>query len=159
MADSMHIYLAGPFFDEANEQRDRANRVADKLRQNPSVTSVFVPMDSDENTSADFSQALDKQHEWGTMTYNSDIDELSKADAVVAILDFYGHGMDDGTAFEVGYFHALFPNKPVLIYQEGDELANLMLTNAARFYTKDINDLETVDFQNMPVKEYEGALF
>ncbi|UDM31983.1 nucleoside 2-deoxyribosyltransferase [Lentilactobacillus laojiaonis] len=159
MSETMNIYLAGPFFDEQNIQRDRANRVAEKLRSNPTVTDVFVPMDSDENTSADFTQALDKQHEWGTMTYNSDIEELSKADCVVAILDFYGHGMDDGTAFEVGYFHALYPNKPIMIYQEGDELANLMLTNAARYYTRDINDLATVDFKNMPKKEYEGALF
>ena len=88
----MRIYFAGPLFTPY--EREFIERCAEQLRA--AGFDVFVPHEHE--------LALD-----GTVTaariFAKDWAALSEANAVLAILD--GPMIDDGTACEVGIFHAL----------------------------------------------------
>jgi nucleoside 2-deoxyribosyltransferase len=88
----MKIYFAGPLFTPA--ERRFIDECAARLRG--AGFDVFVPHEHE--------LALD-----GTVTseriFAKDWGALSEADAVLAILD--GPVIDDGTACEIGIFHAL----------------------------------------------------
>ena len=93
----MKIYFAGPLFTPA--ERRFIDECAVQLRS--AGFDVFVPHEHE--------LALDD-----TVTaariFAKDLEALSEANAVLAILD--GPVIDDGTACEIGMFHALMQSDP-----------------------------------------------
>ena len=92
----MRIYLAGPLFTPA--ERRHLDEIAARLRDEG--FDVFVPHE----------QALALDDTPADVIFTKDWDGLSSADAVLAILD--GPVIDDGTACEIGIFHALMRGEP-----------------------------------------------
>ncbi len=88
----MRIYLAGPLFTPY--ERQYLDRCAEQLRADG--FEVFVPHEHvlalDETVTAE-------------VVFAKDVAAVREADALVAILD--GPTIDDGTACEIGIFHAL----------------------------------------------------
>lgn len=144
----MRIYLAGPFFSP--EQIARIEKVEAALRQNPTVDSFFSPRQSDEN---DAPSAEVGSPAWAKQIFAKDVAEIDQADALVVVADYVHANVDSGTAFEVGYgYHA---HKPLIILQElADEPLNLMIGQAAHYYTQSIASLATYDFTTLPSNEF-----
>ncbi|HJG49776.1 nucleoside 2-deoxyribosyltransferase [Limosilactobacillus ingluviei] len=149
----MRIYLAGPFFSP--EQIARIEKVEAALRQNPTVDSFFSPRQSDEN---DAPSAEVGSPAWAKQIFAKDVAEIDQADALVVVADYVHANVDSGTAFEVGYgYHA---HKPLIILQElADEPLNLMIGQAAHYYTQSIASLATYDFTTLPSNEFTGKTF
>lgn len=149
----MRIYLAGPFFSP--EQVARIEKVEAALRQNPTVDSFFSPRQSDEN---DAPSAEVGSPAWAKQIFAKDVAEIDQADALVVVADYVHANVDSGTAFEVGYgYHA---HKPLIILQElADEPLNLMIGQAAHYYTQSIASLATYDFTTLPSNEFTGKTF
>ncbi|WP_283573948.1 nucleoside 2-deoxyribosyltransferase [Limosilactobacillus ingluviei] len=149
----MRIYLAGPFFSP--EQIVRIEKVEAALRQNPTVDSFFSPRQSDEN---DAPSAEVGSPAWAKQIFAKDVAEIDQADALVVVADYVHANVDSGTAFEVGYgYHA---HKPLIILQElADEPLNLMIGQAAHYYTQSIASLATYDFTTLPSNEFTGKTF
>ncbi len=149
----MRIYLAGPFFSP--EQITRIEKVEAALRQNPTVDSFFSPRQSDEN---DAPSAEVGSPAWAKQIFAKDVAEIDQADALVVVADYVHANVDSGTAFEVGYgYHA---HKPLIILQElADEPLNLMIGQAAHYYTQSIASLATYDFTTLPSNEFTGKTF
>ncbi len=149
----MRIYLAGPFFSP--EQIARIEKVEAALRQNPTVDSFFSPRQSDEN---DTPSAEVGSPAWAKQIFAKDVAEIDQADALVVVADYVHANVDSGTAFEVGYgYHA---HKPLIILQElADEPLNLMIGQAAHYYTQSIASLATYDFTTLPSNEFTGKTF
>ena len=149
----MRIYLAGPFFSP--EQIARIEKVEAALRQNPTVDSFFSPRQSDEN---DTPSAEVGSPAWAKQIFAKDVAEIDQADALVVVADYVHANVDSGTAFEVGYgYHA---HKPLIILQElADEPLNLMIGQAAHYYTQSIANLATYDFTTLPSNEFTGKTF
>ena len=149
----MRIYLAGPFFSP--EQIARIEKVEAALRQNPTVDSFFSPRQSDEN---DAPSAEVGSPAWAKQIFAKDVAEIDQADALVVVADYVHANVDSGTAFEVGYgYHA---HKPLIILQElADEPLNLMIGQAAHYYTQSIASLATYDFSALPSNEFTGKTF
>lgn len=149
----MRIYLAGPFFSP--EQIARIEKVEAALRQNPTVDSFFSPRQSDEN---DAPSAEVGSPAWAKQIFAKDVAEIDQADVLVVVADYVHANVDSGTAFEVGYgYHA---HKPLIILQElADEPLNLMIGQAAHYYTQSIASLATYDFTTLPSNEFTGKTF
>ena len=149
----MRIYLAGPFFSP--EQIARIEKVEAALRQNPTVDSFFSPRQSDEN---DAPSAEVGSPAWAKQIFAKDVAEIDQADALVVVADYVHANVDSGTAFEVGYgYHA---HKPLIILQElADEPLNIMIGQAAHYYTQSIASLATYDFTTLPSNEFTGKTF
>ena len=149
----MRIYLAGPFFSP--EQIARIEKVEAALRQNPTVDSFFSPRQSDEN---DAPSAEVGSPAWAKQIFAKDVAEIDQADALVVVADYVHANVDSGTAFEVGYgYHA---HKPLIILLElADEPLNLMIGQAAHYYTQSIANLATYDFTTLPSNEFTGKTF
>lgn len=149
----MRIYLAGPFFSP--EQIARIEKVEAALRQNPTVDSFFSPRQSDEN---DAPSAEVGSPAWAKQIFAKDVAEIDQADALVVVADYVHANVDSGTAFEVGYgYHA---HKPLILLQElADEPLNLMIGQAAHYYTQSIASLATYDFTTLPSNEFTGKTF
>lgn len=147
------IYLAGPFFSDA--QIARIEKVEQALTANPTVDNFFSPRQSDEN---DPSTTLEiGSPAWAKQIFEKDVIEIDHADAIVAVADFAHANVDSGTAFEIGY--AYKANKPIIILQELDEPLNLMLGQASHYYTKSIDELATYDFKQLPANQFNGQTF
>lgn len=145
------IYLAGPFFSDA--QIERITRVEQALASNPTAGVVFSPRQSDENEDT----ANAGSPAWAKSIFGKDIAEIDHADVIVAIADFEHANIDSGTAFELGYaFHS---NKPIILLQELDEQLNLMISQSAHYYTTTTAALATYDFGQLPANEYTGKAF
>lgn len=163
------IYLAGPFFSEA--QNARLDKVATLLAANTTVGYVFEPVKHQQDEivaeygGGSLTEAM-KTKEWQDATYHADIQAISQANAVVAMLDFdIEHGNvrpDEGTMFEIGY--AIASKKPVIIVQfaQDDEPLNLMLAGSYTGFfwgEEDIAKLATYDFVNLPKHLAKKAVF
>lgn len=143
-----NIYLAGPFFDD--EQLERIGRVEKALDANPQVGRVFSPR---LNEIRDLEMGTPK---WATETFQMDVQEIDKADVIVAMIDFVDDQVDSGTAFEIGYaFHS---KKPLVILHEKSATVNLMIAESLRSYLVKAEDLATYDFSTLPVSRYEGEV-
>lgn len=171
MSDNLvsRIYLAGPFFSAA--QNARLEKVASLLAQNPTVGYVFEPVkhQQDEIVAEYGGGSLEvamKTKEWQDATYNADIQAISQANAVVAMLDFDIESgnvrPDEGTMFEIGY--AIACKKPVIIVQftQDEEPLNLMLAGSYTGFfwgEEDIQKLATYDFINLPKHLVKKSVF
>jgi nucleoside 2-deoxyribosyltransferase len=146
----MKLYLAGPFFDD--DQVERVESIEQALDSNPTVDAYFSPRNSDH-----LLKTKPGSKEWSEEVFNLDVNEIKKADAVIAIIDFINDSVDSGTAFEIGYAHAI--NKPVVLFHEKNSIVNLMLTNGSNSYLTKVSDVAKYDFNKMIKYTYDGQVF
>lgn len=155
-----NIYLAAPFFSDG--QNDRVNQVAELLRSNATVAQngIFIPSEH-QHEDLEFGS-----FKWQVATFNSDMRQVRKADAVVAIIDYQfeetkENEPDSGTIFEVGAaFQAGVP--VVLIQFDETKKLNLMLAQSytAFFNGKDaIQSLKDYDFNELQQHYTEKEVF
>lgn len=114
------VYLAAPLWTA--EQKKRITSLAEVLRREG--YSVFVPMEHEIDNAWDM-----PQHEWSKKVFDTDIEAIRNSAAVVAI--YNGLYSDSGTAFEIGYAHALGKDIYVVPYLETKEVS-LMIKNAVK---------------------------
>lgn len=154
------IYLAAPFFSDG--QNDRVNEVVSLLRANKTIAEdgIFIPSEH-QHENLEFGS-----FKWQVATFNSDVRQVRKADAVVAILDFQfeetkENEPDSGTVFEIGAaFQAGVP--VVLVQFDESKKLNLMLAQSytAFFSGKDdIQGLKHYDFDSLPQKYVDKEVF
>lgn len=137
------VYLAAPFFND--EEIERVEKVAYILR-NTHGLDVFSPRENQLDGVTYMSQP------WRDAVFANDCTNVFKADLMVAIYD----GNDAGTYFEIGYAYA---NRiPIVVFNEKDELANLMVTESARAWLTTASDLISYDFDAMPKNKYNGGM-
>lgn len=145
-----NIYLAAPFFSDG--QNDRVNKVVSLLRSNKTVAEngIFIPSEH-QHEDLEFGS-----FKWQVATFNSDVRQVRKADAVVAILDYQyeeakENEPDSGTIFEIGA--AWQAGVPVVIVQfDESKKLNLMLAQSyTAFFNGDdaIKSLSTYDFDEL----------
>ena len=140
----MKIYLAGPFFNDIEIKNiEFAERVLAARG-----FDVFCPMrhevrDEESGTPA-----------WARKIFEMDRDAIDEAD-VLAVL-YYGNYSDTGTAWECGYAYA--KGKPViLVHIDGSADSNLMMHCGCRTNIS-LQELETFDFETLPVYDYRGKM-
>ncbi len=92
--------------------------------------------------------------EWTREIFEKDVLELTRADVVVAVLDYHEGITDPGTAFEIGAAHVL--NKPVIAFQEKAAAVNLMLTESVQAYLTDLTARTAYDFEKMAHRAFVG---
>lgn len=114
------VYLAAPLWTA--EQKKRIASLAKTLRREG--YSVFVPMEHEIDNAWDM-----PQNEWSRKVFDVDIEAIRNSTAVVAI--YNGLYSDSGTAFEMGYAHALGKDIYVMPYLETNEIS-LMIKNAVK---------------------------
>lgn len=146
---SKKIYLAGPFFDEENKQRTRAQKAYEALLKNPTVSDIYLPMNNQEADYPEFTLP------WSKEVYQRDVNAMRNSDAIVAIHDFEGHGMDEGTAFEIGW---AIDKKYIVLFQEEKAPINVMLVQGANYFTNSFTELSEIDFDATPENDYLGQI-
>ena len=126
-----NVYLAAPFFDDA--QKKRIEQVKAALIANPTINSdaIFIPEEHQ------FEEEPFGSRAWQQYVYASDMRQVHRADVVVAILDFdmtsATNEPDSGTMFEVGA--AVAEKTPVLIVQfDAKKDLNLMISQGLTAY-------------------------
>ena len=128
----LKVYLAGPFFNE--EQEERITFLEDILEMYD--YDIFSPRKASRITPNCTSQDM-------IDTFNGNVSHIDDADFVLAVAD----GNDTGTMFECGYAYAI--KKPVLYFNETREKGpNLMLamSGALPFITKTTNITDIMKF-------------
>lgn len=114
------VYLAAPLWTP--KQKERITSLAEVLRREG--YSVFVPMEHEIDNAWDM-----PQHEWSRKVFEADIEAIRNSAAVVAI--YNGLYSDSGTAFEIGYAHALGKDIYIMPCLETNEVS-LMIKNVAK---------------------------
>ncbi|MDB1679884.1 MULTISPECIES: nucleoside 2-deoxyribosyltransferase [Enterococcus] len=140
------IYLAGPFFSK--EQIERVSKIEKALEENKTVSSFYSPRHHQESNYELFTAG------WAQEVYEKDMEELTAADFVVAILDYEHQSTDPGTAYELGA--ATMMNKPMIVFQEETVPTNLMITQSLHTYLKSVDEIRNYDFEKLPVTAYVG---
>lgn len=135
------VYLASPFFND--EQLVDMVKVLGTLRNKN--LDVFSPYEN-QHKDLEFGSK-----EWRDKTFNSDVDHIKWCDFIVAIVD--GNYMDSGTAWEIGYAHAI--NKPVIVVNLNQKPINLMISDSLHAYIDSIESLEKYDFNDLKKIEYK----
>lgn len=144
------LYLAAPFFNDA--QTTRLNQVAAALQQNPTVSHVFSPMNDTNAAGLTFGTP-----EWQQLVYNEDTQGLNEADVLLAVYDYDHANADPGTMFEIGY--AVAKQIPVVVFCEGSQPINLMISQGLTTFTQDLKTLTTLDFTHLPHLPYTGEVY
>lgn len=140
---SKSIYVAGGWFDA--EQESTLKSVIKALNQNPTIDTLFIPMEHQ-------AQAEEFSLEWQDLTFKSDIAGIQNTDLVLATLTTK---QDTGTIWEMGYAYGI--HKPVLTYISTNSL-NLMPVKGTLAFIQDINELETIDFNLLPANTWHGGV-
>ncbi|WP_125607437.1 nucleoside 2-deoxyribosyltransferase [Lapidilactobacillus bayanensis] len=162
------VYLAGPFFDKHGFEARRVAQVKALLECNATVDAVFSPKDETDQD-PDIQKLTPMSLEWRQRVFQCDLDGIKGADVLVVIADSETNlnGSDDGTTFEVGYWHARnewqrapqsLPPLPVVVVAQVTERLNLMLAEATTYFTDTPLDLRDLDFAHIPVRAYHGAV-
>lgn len=138
------VYLAGPFFRETEV---RNIEFAESVLEAKGV-DYFSPMRNDVD-------AQQGTPEWAEKIFKMDVEEISRADAVVAL--YYGSSGDTGTAWECGYAAAI--GRPVvLVHVNRDGDSNLMMHCGCTTNIY-LEELAGFDLDAMPVFRYDGKMF
>lgn len=140
------IYLASPFFNEA--ELERMKSVLKVLREEKGF-EVFAPYEL--KSDLEFGSL-----EWRHETFNTDVDNIKTADVVVAIIS-NGNYSDSGTAWECGYSYAI--GKPVIIVNLTENPVNLMISDSLNAYINSLDELRSYDFESLPKTNYVGKVF
>lgn len=104
----MYVYIAGPLFSEG--ERWFNSRLKQTLIDQD--IDSFLPQEDGILVSQRIKQGENVEKIMNEV-YQLDIKKLNQCDLLIAVLD--GAVIDEGTAFEVGYFKAL--NKPCIGFQ------------------------------------------
>lgn len=144
------IYLAGPFFDD--QQLKLIQKVEGTLHNNKSVKSFFSPRNGNSDQADDIGSPR-----WAKATFLEDVNQIQKADVMVAILDYPHANPDSGTAFEIGYAYA--HSIPLVLFQAEKDPVNIMLSQGATAYLTSLNELKSYNFDQMPKQPYTGKNF
>lgn len=140
------IYLASPFFNEAELERvDRVKEILDARG-----LEVFSPKEH-QNPQFEFGSM-----EWRRATFKNDVDHIDWCDVVVAIIS-QGNYDDSGTAWELGYAYAT--NKPVVLVNVTGETINLMIADSLHALITSYEELKEYDFEKMPKVEYTNYVW
>ena len=92
--------------------------------------------------------------QWAQELFESDTAAIKEVDAVVAV--YYGSNGDTGTAWDCGYAAQLgIPIVLVHVNEDGDSNLKMHVSATTNIYLK---DLESYDFNSMPVYEYSGKV-
>jgi len=124
----MKIYLASPLFDV--KQKARINKVVNELRKGGH--EVYSPMEHEIPNAWELPNS-----EWAFFVYAEDLENLKKADAVVAIYE--GMDSDTGTAWEIGCAFAL-SKKIYVIVEDVSKIQSLMVINSANAVFPSVED-------------------
>lgn len=136
------IYLASGWFNENQERRVKeAEEVLRGL-----CHEVFSPREH-QNAHLEFGSK-----EWRMATFNNDVKNVEWCDIIFAIYD----EEDAGTMWELGYAYA--HHKTLLIFHEGNDIANLMITDSLFAYFKTWEEVEDYNFERPTFKPYEGEV-
>ena len=135
------IYLASPFFDDA--ELERVNKVKEIL--DSKGLEVFSPKEH-QNEHLEFGSI-----EWRKATFENDVKHIDWCDVVVAII-CKGNYDDSGTAWELGYAYAT--NKPVVLVNITGETINLMIADSIHALITSYDELKEYDFEKMEKKPY-----
>lgn len=138
------VYLAGPFF---NETEIRNIEYAESVIAKKGF-AVFSPMRHDVD-------ARKGTTEWAHKVFESDRDEIDRADLVVAL--YYGSNGDTGTAWECGYASAA--GTPVLLVHVNEDASSNLMMHCGCTSNIFLKNLEDYDFNTMPVYEFEGEMY
>lgn len=137
----MKVYLAGPLFSEAERSWTRhMRRVLEKAA--PGIRFIWPY----ELITKHEIEALGPERAKREI-FDRDRRALDDSDAVIAVLD--GTQVDDGTAWEIGYFFASKPGAPIIgirtdFRQAGDlpgSLANIMIERACSHIVRSLDEL------------------
>lgn len=135
------VYLASPFFDDAELERvDKVKEILDSKG-----LEVFSPKEH-QNEHLEFGSI-----EWRKATFENDIKHIDWCDIVVAII-CKGNYDDSGTAWELGYAYAT--NKPVVLVNITGETINLMIADSIHALITSYDELKEYDFEKMEKKPY-----
>ncbi|UQS85494.1 nucleoside 2-deoxyribosyltransferase [Apilactobacillus apisilvae] len=145
----MNLYLASPFFND--DQINRVSKIELALSKNKTVDNVFSPRKSE------IKDCKIGSEEWSKKVFKLDTDEIKKADAIIAIIDYVDDNVDSGTAFEIGYANSM--NKPVIVFHEKDNNVNLMISNSLNAYLTKFDEVEQYNFKTLPKSSYTGKVF
>jgi nucleoside 2-deoxyribosyltransferase len=138
------VYLAGPFF---SEDEVRNIEYAESVLEAEGV-DYFSPM----HNGVDAQQGTP---EWTEKIFLMDVEEIRRADAVVAL--YYGSSGDTGTAWECGYAAAI--GRPVVVVhvnRDGDSNLMMHCGCTTNIY---LDELADFDLEAMPVFQYDGKMF
>lgn len=136
------IYLASGWFNENQERRVKeAEEVLRGLGH-----EVFSPREH-QNAHLKFGSI-----EWRTETFNNDVIHVDTCDVIFAIYD----EEDAGTMWELGYAYA--KDKTLMVFHEGNDIANLMITDSLFAYFKTWEEVKSFDIDNPSFKPYEGEV-
>lgn len=135
------VYLASPFFDDAELERvDKVKEILDSKG-----LDVFSPKEH-QNEHLEFGSI-----EWRKATFENDVKHIDWCDVVVAII-CKGNYDDSGTAWELGYAYAT--NKPVVLVNITGETINLMIADSIHALITSYDELKEYDFEKMEKKPY-----
>ena len=148
--DGLNVYLAGPFFSDS--QIEIVKELNEVLQKNETIGNIFVPMEHQMNDG----DLVEFTSPWAKAVAMNDYKNVREADIVVAIVDFDGQDMDSGTAAEIGYAYAI--GRPVFLYHDKnyDMMVNLMLTEVAKAYFTNLEEIEKYDFIKADHKPFTG---
>lgn len=140
----MNIYLASPFF---NKNELAFYEQALKVLRNDKGLNVYAPYENeiDKNDKSKF--------EWATATFQKDIQEIEKADAIVVL--FYGLYSDSGTAWECGYAYG--KGKPVIVVHLHEGKSNCMINCGSHANVIGIDGLKRYSFEKLEKVNYYDA--
>ncbi len=130
----LHIYLSGPdaYFEDAFKVASDKCALCDRHG-----FIGLTPLDSEVDSNSPQNLPLE--------IYKNNLQLMENADLIIAnITPFRGSGMDQGTAFEVGYFAAL--EKPILLY-----------SNDHRDYKKRVNPNQKTDDNGHHIEDFGDA--
>lgn len=96
----MKVYFAGPLFTVY--EREYISTCAVQLRENG--LDVFVPHENNKPVDPDDKRSIGKR------CLDTDFGAISSSNAILALVN--GTEVDDGTAAEIGIFHALMKQDP-----------------------------------------------
>ncbi|MFC6295277.1 nucleoside 2-deoxyribosyltransferase [Lactiplantibacillus daoliensis] len=155
-----NVYLAAPFFDDA--QQARIEQVKAALIANPTINSdgIFLPQEHQFEDEPFGSRA------WQQYVYASDMRQVHRADLVVALLDFdmtsASNEPDSGTMFEIGA--AVAEKTPVLVVQfDADKQLNLMIAQGLTAYfdasKNGLQELATYNCNDLKSKPAKRPVF
>ncbi|PEM08538.1 nucleoside 2-deoxyribosyltransferase [Bacillus wiedmannii] len=143
LTDQFKIYLASPFFNEA--QLDRVAFVENVLGSRANL-DVFSPRQ--EKYTEEFGSM-----EWRETVFAANAKAILDGHIMVAVYD----EEDSGTMAEIGIAAAL--NMPIIVFKETDQPMNIMISEVAHAVIESREELEAYDFSTFPSKRYEGKVF
>lgn len=138
----MKIYIASPFFNK--NERKNIQKAINILRDRG--FELFVPMEHFIPNGEQMSN-----NDWGKAVFNMDVNAIEECTHLVCL--YYGLYSDSGTAFECGL--AYKKGIPIINVCCNKKITSLMIMNGANLNLSSINDLKTINFNNLNENNYE----